>query len=84
MERISKDSNTLMRENGLRSKTMKKYKATTNSKHNYPVYPNLLNQFQVDKPGTVWVSNTYVWTMEGYLYLATVMSYFQEESQDGI
>lgn len=64
-----------MRENGLGSKTVKKYKATTNSKHNYPVYPNLLNQqFQVDRPGAVWVSDiTYVWTKEGWLYLATVM-----------
>lgn len=68
----------IMKENGLRSKTVKKYKATTNSKHSYPVYPNLLNQqFYVDKPGAVWVSDiTYVWTMEGWLYLATVMDLF--------
>ncbi|UOQ95688.1 IS3 family transposase [Halobacillus shinanisalinarum] len=68
----------IMRENGLRSKTVKKYKATTNSKHSYPIYPNLLNQqFQVNRPGAVWVSDiTYVWTKEGWLYLATVMDLF--------
>src|SRR5699024_5410371 len=48
----------IMRENALRSKTVKKYKATTNTKHNYPVYPNQLNpQFQMDKPGAAWVSD---------------------------
>ncbi|UOQ91518.1 IS3 family transposase [Halobacillus shinanisalinarum] len=68
----------IMRENGLRSKTVKKYKATTNSKHSYPIYPNLLNQqFQVNRPGAVWVSDiTYVWTKEGWLYLATVVDLF--------
>jgi putative transposase len=68
----------IMREKGLRSKTVKKYKATTNSKHSYPVYPNLLNQqFQVDKPGTVWVGDiTYIWTKQGWLYLATIMDLF--------
>ncbi len=68
----------IMKENGLRSKTMKKYKATTNSKHSHPVYPNLLNQdFRADKPGQVWVSDiTYIWTREGWLYLATIMDLF--------
>ncbi|NBJ71601.1 hypothetical protein D1839_19520 [Roseburia sp. 1XD42-34] len=57
----------IMSDNGLRSKTVKKYKATTNSKHPYPIYPNLWNQnFHVDKPGAVWVGDiTYVWTREG-------------------
>lgn len=50
-----KDSIQHLKEKGLRSKTVKKYKATTNSKHAYPVYSNLLNQqFQVNRPGTVW------------------------------
>lgn len=68
----------IMSENGLRSKTVKKYKATTNSNHSYPVYPNLLNQqFQVDRPGAVWVGDiTYIWTKEGWLYLATIMDLF--------
>lgn len=68
----------VMKENGIRSKIIKKYKATTNSNHTYPVYPNLLNQqFQTDKPGSVWVTDiTYIWTKEGWLYLATVMDLF--------
>lgn len=41
----------LMRKNGIRSKVSKKYKATTNSKHNLPVADNILNQnFTADKP----------------------------------
>ncbi|NPC93066.1 IS3 family transposase [Bacillus sp. WMMC1349] len=68
----------IMSENDLRSKTVKKYKATTNSKHSYPIYPNVLKQnFHVDKPGAVWVGDiTYVWTREGWLYLATIMDLF--------
>jgi transposase InsO family protein len=68
----------IMRENNLRSKVTKKYKATTNSKHNLPVFPNRLNQnFKVNRPGEVWVSDiTYIWTKEGWLYLASVMDLF--------
>src|SRR5699024_4232811 len=67
-----------MKEMGIRSITAKKYKATTNSKHNLPVYPNLLNQnFTVRGRGEVWVSDiTYVHTKAGWLYLATVMDLF--------
>ncbi|ARJ50125.1 hypothetical protein B5P37_01560 [Staphylococcus lutrae] len=67
-----------MKEMGIRSITKKKYKATTDSKHNLPIYPNLLNQqFKVEKPGVVWVSDiTYIYTREGWLYLATVMDLF--------
>ncbi|PHJ39614.1 integrase [Desulforamulus profundi] len=65
----------LMRKNGIRSKTVKKYKATTNSNHNLPVAENLLNrEFTADKPNQKWVSDiTYVATDEGWLYLAGVM-----------
>nr|WP_244898654.1 IS3 family transposase [Staphylococcus lutrae] len=68
----------LMKEMGIRSITKKKYKATTDSKHNLPIYPNLLNQqFKVEKPGVVWVSDiTYIYTREGWVYLATVMELF--------
>nr|WP_317618570.1 IS3 family transposase [Macrococcus sp. TMW 2.2395] len=68
----------LMKDMNIRSITKKKYKATTNSKHNLPIYPNLLNQqFKVEKLGVAWVSDiTYVYTREGWLYLATVMDLF--------
>ena len=65
----------LMREHNIVPKTVKKFKATTNSNHDYPVAPNLLNRnFAVSKPNTAWVSDiTYVATGEGWLYLAAVM-----------
>lgn len=65
----------IMKENGIRSKTHKKYKATTNSKHNLPVAENILNRdFTADHPGQKMVSDiTYIPTDEGWLYLAGVM-----------
>jgi len=52
---------------GLVAKAAKKYKATTNSNHSFPVAPNLLNkEFQVNKPNKVWVSDfTYIHTENG-------------------
>ena len=51
---------------------------TTDSKHNYPIVPNLLDrQFDVDVPNTVWgVDVTYLYTDEGWLYLAVVIDLF--------
>jgi putative transposase len=47
-----------MRAMGLRYKTTKKFVVTTDSKHNEPIAPNILNrQFSVAKPNTVWVSD---------------------------
>ncbi|MCM3704045.1 IS3 family transposase [Paenibacillus macerans] len=68
----------LMKAMGLRSRVVKKYKATTNSKHNQPVYDNVLNrQFHVDAPNRVWVTDiTYVATKQGWVYLASVMDLF--------
>ena len=61
-----------MCEEGLRSKQRQKFKATTNSKHNLPVAPNVLDRkFKQDGPNQAWVTDiTYVWTEEGWLYLA--------------
>jgi putative transposase len=68
----------IMQEEGLRSKAVKKYKATTNSKHSFSVYSNLLNQqSKVNHPSQAWVADiTYIWTKEGWLYLATIMDLF--------
>ena len=65
----------LMRENGLVPKTVRKFVATTNSSHDYPVAPNILNRnFTVLEANEAWVSDmTYVATDEGWLYLAAVM-----------
>ena len=68
----------IMRQNGWRARAAKKYKATTNSNHRLPVAPNLLEQdFSALKPNEKWVSDiTYVWTDEGWLYLAVVMDLY--------
>ncbi|MCF7965690.1 MAG: IS3 family transposase [Methylobacter tundripaludum] len=68
----------LMKDNGLRAKAAKKYKATTNSNHSLPVAPNLLEQnFTADVPDPKWVSDiTYIWTEEGWLYLAVVLELY--------
>lgn len=70
-ERIRK----LMQAHGIRGRHKRRYKATTDSKHAFPVAPNLLNrQFRPDRPDQAWVTDiTYVPTQEGWLYLAAVM-----------
>ena len=57
---------------GIRCKQKRKFKATTNSKHNLPVSPNLLQQrFKTVRPNQIWVTDiTYIATDEGWLYLA--------------
>ncbi len=68
----------LMRENGLKGAQKRRFRVTTDSDHDYPVAPNLLNrQFNVSTTNTCWVSDiTYIWTMEGWLYLSIVMDLF--------
>ena len=68
----------LMRINNIRAITKRKYKATTNSSHDKPVAENLLNQkFEVTELNKVWVSDiTYIWTKEGWLYLAVILDLF--------
>jgi putative transposase len=63
-----------MQENGLISVHKAKFKATTNSNHNYPVAPNLLQKdFTALAPGQKWVGDiTYIPTNEGWLYLAAI------------
>ena len=67
-----------MRVNGIVAIQKRKFRVTTNSKHDHPVWPNVLNRnFVVEKPNAVWVSDiTYVWTFEGWLYVATVLDLF--------
>jgi putative transposase len=67
-----------MRRQGLRAKAARKFKATTNSAHNLPVAPNLLQQdFTATIPNQKYVSDiTYLWTDEGWLYLAVVIDLY--------
>jgi transposase InsO family protein len=65
----------LMKENGIRAKGRRRYRATTDSEHALPVAPNLLERhFEPGSPDRVWASDiTYIRTQEGWLYLAPVM-----------
>lgn len=71
----------LMRENGIRARHKRRYKVTTDSKHGLPVADNLLaRNFTPAAPNQVWTSDiTYLWTDEGWLYLAIVMDLFNRE-----
>ena len=68
----------LMHEAGLVAIQRRKFKATTDSKHNWPVAPNLLERkFSIDEPNKIWVTDiTYVWTWEGWLYLSFVLDLY--------
>ena len=70
-----------MRENGIRARHKRRYKVTTDSKHNLPIAPNLLDRnFNAVAPNQVWTSDiTYLWTGEGWLYLAIVLDLFNRE-----
>ncbi len=70
-----------MRQQGLVAKAARKFKATTNSKHNFPVAENLLEQnFTAEKPNQKWVSDiTYIDTREGWLYLAVVLDLYSRK-----
>ena len=71
----------LMRQAGLRGKTRRRFRATTNSNHTLPVAPNRLDrQFQVAEPDRVYVGDiTYVATGEGWLYLAVFLDLFSRQ-----
>ena len=71
----------LMREHGIRARHKRKFKVTTDSRHGLPIAPNLLaRHFTPAAPNQVWASDiTYLWTDEGWLYLAIVLDLFNRE-----
>ena len=68
----------LMRQHGLSARRRRRFRVTTDSKHDLPVAPNVLaRQFAVAAPDTAWVTDiTYLWTHEGWLYLAVILDLF--------
>lgn len=68
----------LMRENNLRARTKTRFKSTTDSHHGEPIAPNLLEQnFSCDSPNQKWGGDiSYIWTQEGWLYLAIVVDLY--------
>lgn len=71
----------LMREHHIRARHKRRWKATTDSRHDLPVAPNLIaRDFSPARPNQCWGADiTYLWTDEGWLYLAVVMDFFNRE-----
>lgn len=71
----------LMQRAGIKAKTPKKYTVTTDSKHSYPVSPNLLNQrFYTESINQIWVGDiTYIKTWEGWLYLTIILDLYNRK-----
>ncbi|MEH6949281.1 IS3 family transposase [Bacillus sp. JJ634] len=71
----------LMKTMGLKATPKEKFVVTTDSNHDFKTYPNRLNrQFNVEKPNQVWVADiTYIWTLEGWVYLSSVMDLFSRK-----
>ena len=71
----------LMREAGLQARRRRRFKVTTDSKHRFPIAENILGrQFIVDEPDVWWVGDiTYIWTDEGWLYLAVILDLFSRK-----
>lgn len=71
----------LMKKNDIRSKTKRKFKVTTDSKHNFKVAPNhLMQDFSAQRTDQVWLTDiTYVPTKQGFLYLCTVLDAFSRK-----
>ena len=68
----------LMRDNALKANQKRRFKKTTDSNHGGSIAANLLDQdFTCDGPDRKWgVDISYVWTAEGWLYLAIVLDLF--------
>lgn len=68
----------LMREDNLKARQKTRFKRATDSNHGEPIAPNLLGQdFVCDRPDQKWgVDISYVWTAEGWLYLAVVVDLY--------
>lgn len=71
----------LMSENGMKARQKTRFKKTTDSDHGGPVATNVLEQdFTADAPDQKWgVDISYVWTAEGWLYLAIVLDLFSRK-----
>lgn len=78
---IDRQVSFYMKQLGLRRVLKRKFKATTDSNHNYYTAPNILNQnFNTDAPSKVWVSDiTYIQTSRGFLYLTVIMDLFDRK-----
>ncbi|PKN55915.1 MAG: hypothetical protein CVU56_18760 [Deltaproteobacteria bacterium HGW-Deltaproteobacteria-14] len=72
----------LMRQAGIAGRKKRRFRKTTDSNHPHPIAPNVLERnFDVALPNTAWVTDvTYVWTGEGWLYLAVILDLFSRRA----
>ncbi|MGP5687192.1 IS3 family transposase [Psychrobacter glacincola] len=72
---------SIKEQHGIKCRSHKRFKVTTDSNHNKLVYDNVLDQrFDAKRPNEAWVSDiTYIWTAEGWLYLAGVKDLYTKE-----
>lgn len=68
----------LMRENGIFVRPKRRFRRTTDSNHDYPIADNIVNRnFDVEAPDRLWAGDiTYIWTLQGWLYLAVILDLF--------
>jgi len=80
--RVGKDRvHKLMKLHGIKARGKRRFKVTTDSNHDLPISPNVLNRkFTVAEPNKVWVGDiTYIATDEGWLFLAVVIDLFSRQ-----
>jgi len=68
----------LMGQQGLCARKKRRFVQTTDSRHTRPVAPNILERdFSPGQPNCTWATDiTYVWTRQGWLYLAVILDLF--------
>lgn len=68
----------LMREKDLVGRRRRRFRTTTDSKHDFPIAPNVLaRDFTASGPDQAWVTDiTFLWTAQGWLYLAVILDLF--------
>ena len=80
--RVSKNRiANMMRAAEIRARKPRKFMVTTDSKHNYPIVPNVLDRrFSATREGEIWISDiTYVRTSSGWLYLTVIIDMFDRK-----
>jgi transposase InsO family protein len=68
----------LMREHNVAARKRRRFRKTTDSRHDHPIAPNVLNrEFTSEGPNMKWAGDiTYIWTKEGWLYLAALLDLY--------
>jgi len=70
----------MMRELGIQARIKRKYVATTNSRHNNTIYPNLIKDKVVTGINQVWCSDiTYISILFGFVYLAVIIDIYSRK-----